>query len=44
MAAVIPNKKRIRPFASTKLLETWMRTHHNREPELWIKIHKRIPA
>ena len=41
MAAVIPNKKRIRPFASTKLLETWMRTHHDKEPELWLKIHKK---
>src|SRR5262249_16794825 len=22
-------------------LETWMRTHHGREPELWIKVHKK---
>lgn len=41
MAAVIPDKKRIRAFASTKALETWMRTHHDRDPELWIKIHKK---
>jgi uncharacterized protein YdeI (YjbR/CyaY-like superfamily) len=41
MAAVVPNKKRIRAFASPKLLETWMRTHHDKEPELWLKIHKK---
>jgi uncharacterized protein YdeI (YjbR/CyaY-like superfamily) len=41
MAAVVPNKKRIRAFASQKVLETWMRTHHNKEPELWLKIHKK---
>lgn len=41
MAAVIPDKKRIRPFASPEALETWMRAHHDREPELWIKVHKK---
>ncbi len=41
MAAVIPDKKRIRAFASTKALETWMRAHHDKDPELWIKIHKK---
>ena len=41
MAAVIPDKKRIRPFASIKALETWMRLHHDQEPELWLKIHKK---
>ena len=41
MAAVIPDKKRIRAFASRTALETWMRAHHDREPELWIKIHKK---
>jgi len=30
-----------RTFATTKALETWMRRHHARAPELWIKIHKR---
>jgi uncharacterized protein YdeI (YjbR/CyaY-like superfamily) len=28
-------------FATTRALETWMRTHHARAPELWIKIHKK---
>ena len=28
-------------FATTRALETWMRSHHARAPELWIKIHKK---
>lgn len=38
---VEPDKNRIRPFASSKALEAWMRTHHDKEPELWLKIHKK---
>jgi uncharacterized protein YdeI (YjbR/CyaY-like superfamily) len=41
MAAVVPDQKRIRAFASLKALETWMRAHHDDWPELWIKIHKK---
>jgi len=41
MAAVVPDKKRIRAFESSKVLETWMRAHHDTEPELWLKIHKK---
>src|SRR3954465_9103957 len=41
MAAVVPDKKRIKPFASTKALETWMRANHDKAPELWLKIHKK---
>ena len=40
MAAVVPDKKRIKPFASAKALETWMRANHAKAPELWLKIHK----
>ena len=40
MAAIVPDKTRIRSFATQKALETWMRAHHD-EPELWIKIHKK---
>ena len=36
----VPDKKRIRAFASRKQLETWMRANHDKSPELWIKIHK----
>jgi uncharacterized protein YdeI (YjbR/CyaY-like superfamily) len=41
MVAVIPDKKRIKPFASRKALETWLRAHHDKWPELWLKIHKK---
>ncbi len=41
MVAVIPDKKRIKSFADAKAFEDWMRTHHDKEPELWIKIHKK---
>jgi uncharacterized protein YdeI (YjbR/CyaY-like superfamily) len=40
MAAVIPDRKRIRAFASQRALETWMRTHHDGWPELWLKFYK----
>jgi uncharacterized protein YdeI (YjbR/CyaY-like superfamily) len=41
MAAVIPDQKRIRAFASRKALETWMRANHGSQPELWLKFHKK---
>ena len=41
MAAVVPDKKRIRSFASQQALENWLRAHHDKWPELWLKIHKK---
>src|SRR5262245_5000011 len=41
MAAVVPDPDRIRTFRSEKAFETWMRTHHDRETEVWVKIHKK---
>jgi len=38
---VIPDEKRIKAFASCKALETWMRAHHDKWPELWLKTHKK---
>jgi uncharacterized protein YdeI (YjbR/CyaY-like superfamily) len=38
---MIPSGKNIRGFATTKALETWMRAHHAKAPELWLKIHKK---
>jgi uncharacterized protein YdeI (YjbR/CyaY-like superfamily) len=38
---VVPDTKRIRAFASERALETWLRVHHAKEPELWLKIHKK---
>ena len=41
MAAVIPNRKYMKSFASSRALETWMRANHAKAPELWLKIHKK---
>jgi uncharacterized protein YdeI (YjbR/CyaY-like superfamily) len=41
MAPVIPDPRRIRSFASEAAFETWLATHHDSEPEVWIKIHKK---
>jgi len=41
MAAVVPDKKRIKAFESTATLEKWMSAHHDQWPELWLKIHKK---
>jgi uncharacterized protein YdeI (YjbR/CyaY-like superfamily) len=41
MAPVIPDPARIKSFRSAAAFETWLRLHHARETELWIKIHKK---
>ena len=41
MAPVIPNPRTIRSFRSGRAFETWLAAHHDREKELWLKIHKK---
>src|SRR3954449_2841967 len=41
MAAVVPDKKFMKSFASSAALETWMRANHAKAPELWLKVHKK---
>jgi uncharacterized protein YdeI (YjbR/CyaY-like superfamily) len=41
VAAVVPDKKHIKPFASSRALETWLRANHAKAPELWLKFHKK---
>jgi uncharacterized protein YdeI (YjbR/CyaY-like superfamily) len=41
VAAVVPDKKFMKSFASSEALETWMRANHAKAPELWLKIHKK---
>jgi uncharacterized protein YdeI (YjbR/CyaY-like superfamily) len=41
MAPVVPDPRRIRSFASEAAFEKWLAAYHDREPEIWIKIHKR---
>ncbi len=41
MPPVVPDPRRIRSFASEAKFEAWLAAHHDREPEIWIKIHKK---
>lgn len=41
MAPVIPDPKRIRSFRDQAAFEKWLSANHEREPELWLKIHKK---
>ena len=41
MAPVVPDPKRIKTFTSQQAFEAWLATHHDSEPELWLKIHKK---
>ena len=36
-----PNPKRIRSFKDAVAFEAWLSKNHQREPELWLKIHKK---
>lgn len=41
MAPVVPDPRRIKAFESPAAFEVWLAKHHDREPEVWIKIHKK---
>jgi len=41
MAPVTPDPRRIKAFESEAAFEAWISEHHDREPEVWIKIHKK---
>jgi len=41
MAPIVPDPRRIKSFASEAAFEAWLAAHHEREPEIWIKIHKK---
>jgi uncharacterized protein YdeI (YjbR/CyaY-like superfamily) len=41
VATVTPDPMKIRSFRSQKAFETWLRANHDRETELWLKIHKK---
>lgn len=41
MAPVIPDRKRIKSFASEAAFEAWMASNHASRPELWLKIYKK---
>lgn len=41
MAAVVVDPKKIKSFRSAAALESWLRAHHEREPELWLRLYKK---
>ena len=41
MAPVIPNPKKIKSFPTAEAFEVWLRANHDRETEIWLKIHKK---
>ncbi len=41
MVAIVPDPKKIRSFSSQAAFEKWLGANHDRETELWLKIHKK---
>ncbi len=41
MAPFIPDPIKIKAFRNQTAFEAWMRIHHARETEVWLKIHKK---
>ena len=41
MAPVVPDPKKIRGFSTQAAFEKWLASNHERETELWLKIHKK---
>jgi len=41
MVPVVPDPRRIKTFADAAAFETWLAAHHDTEPEVWIKVHKK---
>ena len=41
MAPVVVDPKKVKSFRSGAAFETWLAKHHDRESEIWLKIHKK---
>lgn len=41
MAPIIPDPKKIKSFRTEAAFERWLAANHDRETELWLKIHKK---
>ena len=41
MAQVVPDPNKIKSFRSEAAFEKWLRANHDRETELWLKVHKK---
>jgi uncharacterized protein YdeI (YjbR/CyaY-like superfamily) len=41
MPPVVPDPRRVKSFESEAKFEEWLAAHHDSEPEVWVKIHKK---
>ena len=41
MAPIVPDPKRIKTFRTAAAFAAWMSANHDKQPELWLKIHKK---
>jgi uncharacterized protein YdeI (YjbR/CyaY-like superfamily) len=41
MAAVVPDANKIHAFKTAAAFEAWLRRHHGRESEVWVRIYKK---
>jgi uncharacterized protein YdeI (YjbR/CyaY-like superfamily) len=41
MAPVIPIPRTIKSFPTQQAFESWLSKHHDRETEIWLKVHKK---
>jgi uncharacterized protein YdeI (YjbR/CyaY-like superfamily) len=41
MAAIVPDPKKIKSFGSEAAFESWLRAHHDRETEVWLRVYKK---
>jgi uncharacterized protein YdeI (YjbR/CyaY-like superfamily) len=41
MASITPDPKSIKSFRTEADFETWMRRHHERETEIWLRVYKK---
>src|SRR6476620_3476071 len=41
MAPIVPDPKRIKTFRTSAAFAAWMSANHDKQPELWLKIHKK---
>ena len=41
MAPIVPDPRKIRAFKTEAAFDTWLRTHHAGETEVWVRIYKK---
>jgi uncharacterized protein YdeI (YjbR/CyaY-like superfamily) len=41
MAPIVPDPKKIKTFRTAAAFEAWLSANHDRQTELWLKIHKK---